>query len=89
MKNLIRTSSFRRDLRRAARRGKDIRKIEEITDRLAANEPLDERHRRHRLVGDWHPFWECHIEPNWLLVWDEDETTITLMHTGTHSDIFG
>ena len=89
MKNLVRASSFRRDLRRASRRGKDIRKIEEITDRLVADEPLDARHHRHRLVGNWHPFWECHIEPNWLLVWDEDETTIMLMHTGTHSDIFG
>ena len=89
MRNLIRTSSFRRDLRRAARRGKDIRKINEITDRLVAREPLDVRHRRHRLSGNWYPLWECHIEPDWLLVWSEDDTTITLMHTGSHSDIFG
>lgn len=70
MRNLIRTSSFRRDLRRAARRGKDIRKIQEITDRLIANEPLDVRHQRHRLAGNWYPLWERHIEPDWLLVWD-------------------
>ena len=89
MRNLIRTSSFRRDLRRVARRGKDLRKLQEIVDRLVADEPLEPRHRRHQLVGNWHPLWECHIEPNWLLVWDEDDATITLMHTGTHSDIFG
>ena len=89
MKDLIRKSSFRHDLRRVARRGKDIRKIQEITDRLVSNEPLDARYSRHRLVGNWYPCWECHIEPDWLLVWDEDETTITLMHTGTHTDIFG
>ena len=89
MKELIRTTGFRRDLRRMARRGKDIRKIQEITDRLVAGEPLDEHHRRHRLVGNWYPSWECHIEPNWLLVWDESELTVTLLHTGTHADIFG
>ena len=89
MRNLITTSSFRRDIMRAARRGKDIRKINEITDRPVANEPLEVRHRRRRLAGNWYPLWECHIEPNRLLVWEEDATTITLMYTGTHADMFG
>ena len=89
MKNLVRTSSFRRDLRRSARRGRDIRKISEITDRLVAGEPLEARRRRHQLVGNWYPLWECHVEPNWLLVWEENEDTITLRYTGSHSDIFG
>jgi mRNA interferase YafQ len=89
MRELIRTSRFRRELRRAARRGKDVRKIQDITDRLVASEPLDPQNNPNQLVGNWRPFWECHIEPDWLLVWDEDENTVTLMHTGTHSDIFG
>ena len=83
MKDLIRKSSFRHDLRRVARRGKDIRKIQEITDRLVSNEPLDARHSRHRLVGNGIPVGMPHRT---RLVW---ETTITLMHTGTHTDIFG
>lgn len=66
-----------------------MRKLQEIVDRLATNEPFEPRNRRHQLAGNWYPLWECHIEPDWLLVWDEDDTTITLMHTGTHSDIFG
>ncbi|MBO6773885.1 type II toxin-antitoxin system YafQ family toxin, partial [Thalassospira sp.] len=41
-----------------------------------------------RLAGDWKPCWECHIEPDWLLIWDEDETSVTLIRTGTHSDLF-
>ena len=89
MRELIRTASFRRDLRRAARRGKDIRKIQEITDRLAAGEPLDPRRRCHQLVGNWYPSWECRIEFDWLLIWDEDDSTVTLLRTGTHADIFG
>ena len=50
---------------------------------------MDDWQRVHQLVGNWHPLWECHIEPDWLLVWDDDGDTVTLMRTGTHSDIFG
>ena len=89
MRELIYTAQFRRELRRARRRGKDLSKIGAITDKLLAGEPLDPRLRPHILVGNMAGCWECHIEPNWLLVWIEDDDTITLMHTGTHSDIFG
>lgn len=89
MRELILTTRFRRDLRRVARRGKDGQKIREITDKLVSREPLESRYRAHRLTGSWYPLWECHIEHDWLLVWDEDDTTVTLMATGTHSDLFG
>ena len=88
MKELIRTTRFRRDLRRVARRGKDIRKINDITDRLVAGEPLEARHRRHRLTGNWHPLWECHIEPDWLLIYKLDGDDIIFERTGTHADLF-
>ena len=89
MRELILTTRFRRDLRRAARRGKDERRLREVLDTLVAGEPLEPRHRAHQLTGNMAPLWECHIENDWLLVWDENETTVTLMQTGTHSDIFG
>ena len=89
MRQLILTTRFRRDLRRAARRGKDERRLREVLDTLVAGEPLKPRHRAHQLTGNMAPLWECHIENDWLLVWDENETTVTLMQTGTHSDIFG
>ncbi len=88
MRELILTTRYRRELRRAARRGKDRAKIKEITDQLIAGEPLDPWHRAHQLVGNMAPLWECRIEFDWLLVWDEDDTTVTLMRTGTHADIF-
>ena len=89
MRELILTTRFRRDLRRTARRGKDERRLREVLDTLVAGEPLEPRHRAHQLTGSMAPLWECHIENDWLLVWDENETTVTLMQTGTHSDIFG
>ena len=89
MRELILTTRFRRDLRRAARRGKDERSLREILDRLVAGELLEPHHRAHQLTGNMAPLWECHIENDWLLVWDEDETTVTLMQAGTYSDIFG
>jgi mRNA interferase YafQ len=89
MRELILTTRFRRDLRRAASRGKDERRLREVLATLVAGEPLEPRHRAHQLTGNMSPLWECHIENDWLLVWDENETTVTLMQTGTHSDIFG
>ena len=88
MRELLTTSRFKKDLKRAKRRGKDRDKLERIVKKIVAGEPLDPRHRTHRLSGDWSPCWECHIEPDWLLVWDEDETTVVLTRTGTHSDLF-
>ena len=46
-------------------------------DRLVARQPLETRHRAHQLTGNMAPLWECHIENDWLLVWDEDDTTVT------------
>ena len=89
MRELILTTRYRRELRRVARRGKDREKIKEITDKLVAGGPLEPRYRAHRLVGDLAGYWECRIEPDWLLVWDEDDSTVTLLRTGTHADIFG
>ena len=89
MRELIYTARLRRELRRARRRGKDLSKVDAIVRKLLAGEPLDDQQRVHQPVGNWHPLWECHIEPDWLLVWDDDGNTVTLVRTGTHSDIFG
>ena len=87
--SLILTTRFRRDLRRVARRGKNEERLREVPDRVVAGEPLEAYHRAHQLTGNIAPLWECHIDNDWLLVWDEDETTVTLMQTCTHSNIFG
>ena len=88
MRELLVTSQFKKDLKKAKKRPKDLRKLETILDKLISNGVLDPKNRPHRLSGDWKPCWECHIEPDWLLIWDEDVTSVTLIRTGTHSDLF-
>ena len=88
MRELLVSTLFKKDMKRAGKRGKDTAKLERLIEKIVAGEPLDLRHRPHRLSGDWSPCWECHIEPDWLLIWDEDEESVTLVRTGTHSDLF-
>jgi mRNA interferase YafQ len=84
------TTRFRRDLRRMRRRGKDVQKLQAVVRLLVQEQPLAERHHDHPLAGDWSGYRDCHIEPDWLLLYkiDRDEETLTLVRTGTHADLF-
>ena len=86
---LLTTKRFERDLRRCKRRSKNLDKLWTVVDLLLAEQPLDPRHRSHRLSGEWSRAWECHIEPDWLLIWHVDDDALVLAGTGTHSDLFG
>lgn len=88
MLRAIATSQFRKDYKRAIKRGKNIAKLDDIIRKLATGEPLDIRHRDHALVGNWASFRECHIEPDWLLIYriESDVLVLTLARTGTHGD---
>ena len=85
---LLTTKRFEKDLKRSRKRGKNLDKLWSVVERLLSKQPLNPRHRQHRLAGDWFPFWECHIEPDWLLVWDQEDDTLILVRTGTHADLF-
>jgi mRNA interferase YafQ len=85
---LLTTKRFGRDLKRAKKRGKDLGRLWGVVDRLLGGQALDLRYRRHRLSGAWSGSWECHIEPDWLLIWIQDEDALVLVRTGTHSDLF-
>ena len=89
MRSIKTTRHFDRDIKRAGKRGKDLGKLWRIVESLSRGEPLAARHRPHRLSGEWNRFWECHIEPDWLLIWDETEATLILVRTGSHADLFG
>ena len=82
------TSRFRRDLRLAQRRGRDPDKLWAIVDLLLAGVPLPPQYKPHPLSGQYTGSWECHIEPDWLLVWVAEPDAIVLLRTGTHSDLF-
>ena len=88
MRSLRTTKQFERDLKLARRRRKKLDRLWAIVDLLVRVEPLPARCRRHRLSGEWNRLWECHIEPDWLLIWDEAEQMLTLVRTGTHADLF-
>ena len=85
---LLTTNRFERDLKRAIKRGKDLDKLLKIVELLLDNKPLEKRHRPHPLSGNYATAWECHIEPDWLLIWNQEDDQLVLSRTGTHSDLF-
>ena len=91
MKYKIRpTVKFQKDLKRVQRRGYNIALLTEIIKKLADGEALPEKNRDHNLTGDFVGCRECHITPDWLLIYElaDDELILYLTRTGTHSDLF-
>ena len=86
-----RTTRFRKELRRMLRRGADISKLEIVVALLAAGEALPPQYRDHALTGDMAGTRDCHITPDWLLLYriEEDVLVLVLTRTGTHADLFG
>ena len=92
MKYEIKPSSrFKRDMKLVKKRGYDQRLIENVIRTLAAGEELDKKYRDHILLGDYAGFHECHITPDWLLIYriEDNVLVLTLARTGSHSDLFG
>lgn len=87
---LVPTSQFKRDYKRMKKRGLNMAELQIVLDKLCADKPLEERHRDHALVGRYAGFRECHIRPDWLLVYaiDKDRLILVASRTGTHSDLF-
>lgn len=90
MLNIVPSNQFRKDLRLAKKRGLRLELLTTVVNTLAAGEPLDMKYRDHSLTGNYRGFRECHIEPDWLLVYriDADDLELFLFRTGTHSDLF-
>ena len=90
-KNELRpTNQFKKDLRLAKKRGYNLKRLESVIDILAEGQPLDAKYRDHELIGDYAGFRECHIQPDWLLIYqyENSELYLILSRTGTHSDLF-
>jgi len=84
------TSEYKRAYKRMKKRGVDLALLDEVVDRLRRGEMLEARYRDHALSGNFRGFRECHIKPDWLLVYliENDILTLTLVDTGSHADIF-
>lgn len=83
-------AAFKRDYKRIVKRGYDTRLLEQVIELLAEQKPLPEKFRDHDLTGNYKGCRECHIQPDWLLVYEvnNDELILYLIRTGTHSDLF-
>jgi mRNA interferase YafQ len=82
------TKQFGRDTKRMKKRGKNLDKLKIIIRSLVEEEPLDAIHRDHKLSGNWKGRRECHIESDWLLIYQTESDRIIFERTGTHADLF-
>ncbi len=82
------TSQFQKDAKRQGKRGKHLAKLRAVIETLCSRAPFAARHRDHALVGDWQGWRDCHIEPDWVLIYKATETELVLGRTGTHADLF-
>ena len=84
------SSQYRRDYKKAKKQGKDISMLREVIGLLANDEPLPEKNHDHALQGNWNGYRECHITPDWLLVYkktDKDELILLLARIASHSKL--
>ena len=90
MLKIVTSNQFKKDLKSAYKRGLKLERLQIVVDTLVAELPLDDKYRDHTLSGKYHGFRECHIEPNWILVYrvDAGELELYLFRTGSHSDLF-
>lgn len=88
MREVIRSTQFKRDVKRAEKRGKDMAKLRELILLLVQGSSLPPRYRDHALGGEWKHHRDCHIEPDWLLLYKVDGNDLYLVRTGTHADLF-
>lgn len=87
---IVKTGRFKKDLKLAIKRGYDLSLIGNVVDTLAAGYKLPEKYKDHSLSGDFAGCRECHITPDWLLIYEisDNELILYLTRTGTHSDLF-
>ena len=90
MYNLEQSTKFKRDIKLAKKRGLNLILLDDVVTTLVKTGKLPTKYKPHILKGNYKGLWECHIQPNWLLVWEQNETIklISLIRTGTHADLF-
>jgi len=79
---------FVKEVQKSKNRGKDMQKLKDIINILLSSQVLPIKNRNHKLKGNFINYWECHIEPDWLLIYKLTETEVIFARIGTHSDLF-
>jgi mRNA interferase YafQ len=90
MLEILFTNRMKHDVKLMQKRGKDINKLIKVLDLLASQEAMPDKYKDHKLTGKWADFRECHIEPDWLLIYQiyEDKLILSATATGIHADLF-
>ncbi len=90
MLDLVMSSQFKKDLKRIQKRGMDLEILKNVIRMLQEEQVLDEKYRDHALTGNYKGFRECHVQPDWLLIYsvNRGELILTASRTGSHSDLF-
>ena len=88
MRTIYRTSQFKKDVKRLAKRSKKFEDFKGVINKLSEGKTLNAKYRDHILSGQYKGTRECHIEPDWLLIYELTESELFLVRTGTHSDLF-
>ena len=88
MRTPVYTKRFEKDLKLMIKRGNDVDNIKAVIRKLIEEIPLERKHRDHLLIGNFKDRRECHIEPDWLLIYRLEENSIIFERTGTHADLF-
>jgi mRNA interferase YafQ len=89
MRRVTQHRRFRIDVTRQLRRGRNLDELIAVVESLAEDGALPAGYRPHRLTGEWKGVWECHIEPDWLLIYEITSDEVVLIRTGTHLELFG
>jgi mRNA interferase YafQ len=88
MRDIVETNRFRKDVKREQKRGSNLNKLADVVEMRSQTGSLPAKFKTHILTGDWKGFWDCHIEPDWLLLCEINDNELILHRTGTHSDLF-
>ena len=84
----IQSTRFKRDIKRLQKQRKNLQELKTIIENLVMEQPLDSKYKDHKLVGNWKGHRECHIEPDWLLIYRINGDKLELVRTGSHAELF-
>lgn len=85
---LLYSTQFKKDFKKVQSQGKDVALLQNVIEKLLNKEPLNSKYRDHKLVGKWINHRDCHIEPDWILIYRLTEDALILERTGSHSELF-
>ncbi len=86
--NIHYTTQFKKDYKRIKKQNKNLNQLQAVIEKLVAGKKLEPKYRDHRLSGNWNDHRDCHIEPNWILIYRIENEELILERTGSHSELF-